>query len=102
MNLFDHADQYPLRAGYKNRTTSRDAANGIEGSGKAATLREAVLHWFQMGNVGTSDDVAHSLGESILSIRPRCTELLALGKIIKTGDRRKMDGNRPGHVLRAA
>lgn len=80
--------RYPDRAGFKAAGTSQDAANAIEGSGRAATLRAAVLRWFAT-NTGTSDECAAGLGESILSIRPRCSELLTKGRLYRTGDRRK-------------
>lgn len=38
---------------------------------------------------GTADECAASLGESILSIRPRCSELLTKGRLCRTGERRK-------------
>ena len=81
------ARRYPDRAGFKESGTSRDAANAIEGSGRAANLRIAVLGFYARQS-GTADECAEALGESILSIRPRCSELFNQGKLYKTGERR--------------
>jgi hypothetical protein len=89
---------YPDAAGYKEHTTSKDAALGIEASGKAARLRNMVLEWYRAGNTGTADECAHALGEEILSIRPRCAELHKSGFICQTGERRRADGGRSAHV----
>ncbi len=100
--LFSYTPSYPARAGFKERTTSREAAQGIEASGKAELLREAILELYRSGFTGTADDCAHRIGESILSIRPRVAELKARQVLVATGERRAMDGGRMGHVLRAA
>lgn len=72
----------------------------IESKGRADTLREAVKAFFAGGGTGTADEVAGVLGEPILAIRPRCSELRKLGLITETGERRKSDGGRPSHVWR--
>jgi predicted ArsR family transcriptional regulator len=95
-NLFT----YPLAAGAKDQTTSRDAAQAIEQSGRAMTLRERVEGYFLAGRRATADEVAHALNETILAIRPRITELFKLGKIERTGAKRRSDGGRPGHEYR--
>lgn len=95
-------DKYPLFAGFKEHTTSREAAAAIEATGRAATLRERVANFYADGITGTADDVAGWLGESPLSIRPRVTELYKLGVIERTGSRRKSSEGRPSHVYRRA
>lgn len=92
--------QYPHSAGWKENTTSRDAAEAIEATGRAPNLRRAVLTFFTLGGTGTPDEVAEALKESPLSIRPRITELYQLGKIERTGERRKSSVGRPSHVYR--
>lgn len=92
------AQRYPDRAGYKALGTSQDAANAIEGSGQASRLRSAVLAFYGRRS-GTADECAASLGESILSIRPRCSELLTAGKLYRTGERRKSSEGRAQAVL---
>lgn len=92
------AKRYPNRAGYKTEGTSQEAAAGIEASGTAARLRTAVLGFYATQS-GTPDECAAALGESILSIRPRCTELCQQGLLYRTGERRKSSEGRAQNVL---
>ena len=95
---FDFTERYPERAGYKASGTSQEAAEGIEGCGTASRLRSAVLGYYA-SHTGTPDEAAAYLGESILSIRPRCTELVQQGKLYRTGDRRRSSEGRSQNVL---
>ena len=84
---------YPNTAGSKERNgTSELAAEKIEKSGKAAALRERVLDafWINEWSIGpfTADEIADKLGESILNVRPRVSELFKQGLLEKTGIRR--------------
>ena len=92
--------QYPLFAGFKENTTSREAANAIEASGKAKTLRERVQAFFATGRTGTADEVAAYLSETVFATRPRVTELYQLDLIERTGERRKSSVGRSSHVYR--
>ena len=92
---------YPERAGYKAEGTSQDAANAVEGSGHAARLRTAVLGWYAKQD-GTADECAAGLGESILSIRPRVSELCKQGKLYRKAERRRSAGGRMQNVLALA
>lgn len=96
--MHQHAFHYPERAGFKAEGTSQEAANAIEGSGQAARLRTAVLGWYARQD-GTADECAAGLGESILSIRPRCSELLKQGRLYVTGLRRKSSSGHSQNVL---
>jgi hypothetical protein len=80
------AGRYPSAPGYKSRGTSSAAASQIAES--AARLRMDVLREFTAGE-GTADQIAKRIGRSVLSVRPRVSELSALGKIEQTGERRK-------------
>jgi hypothetical protein len=82
-------DTYPKAAGWKDNTVSKDNAILIEESGMGKTLREKVLELYQSGFVGTSTEAAQALGISLLSVRPRCTELYNLGDLQRTGVRRQ-------------
>jgi len=93
---------YPHAAGYKAVGTSSDAAAGIESTGKAQRLREAVAAIYATGVEATADEIAEALGESILAIRPRVSELHTKGKLVETGERRRSDGGRYAHVWKAA
>ena len=83
-------DYYPGTPGFKEPTTSRDAANAMKR--RADNLRDLVLAAFgQAGFCGmTADEVAAKLNMSPLAIRPRLTELgpKHLDKIELTGERR--------------
>jgi len=95
------ARRYPDRAGFKEQGTSRDAANAIEGSGRAANLRIAVLGFYARQS-GTADEAAAALGESPFSIRPRVSELTKQGRLIRTGERRKSSEGGASAVLALA
>ncbi|WP_271528894.1 hypothetical protein [Bradyrhizobium sp. CCBAU 25338] len=80
---------YPKAPGFKSRGTSSMAARRI--APHATALRDRI-HAFLKANYPasfTADEVAERLGASILSVRPRVTELLQGGLIIKTASRRK-------------
>ena len=81
--------KYPLTAGYKENSTSKEAAKKI--NSRAANLRTECLDIVKNScNYGaTQEEVAALLSESILSIRPRFTELKLLEYIIDSGNRRK-------------
>jgi predicted ArsR family transcriptional regulator len=79
-------NRYPARPGYKTGDTSAQAAQKI--APKAETLREAVFLILRKQCL-TADEVAARLGESVLSIRPRLSELAAQNLIEWTGERRK-------------
>lgn len=100
MDLFQYADTYPKRAGYKEANTSKEAAQAVEATGRAARLRDDVLAYFQAGRQATADEVAEALEESVLSIRPRVAELKAAGLIVETGVRRRSSTSRSSHVWR--
>ncbi|GJD31474.1 hypothetical protein PMNALOAF_2733 [Methylobacterium adhaesivum] len=84
---------YPLAPGAKERGGA-SAASAAMISGRAATLRARVIVALAMAGNMTADETAALLGESVLSVRPRFTELFALGEIEKTAERRP---NTSGH-----
>lgn len=65
------------------------------GSVDAQNLRERVFRALVERGSMTADECADHLGQSILSIRPRFTELSRLGIIADTGERR---ANRSGRM----
>lgn len=103
MDLFDsqgvmaasglHA-HYPHAAGYKDRDTSKEAAEKID----ASRLRKDCLRALAVLGAATADCVADYLDESVLSIRPRFTELRHMGKIIDTGERHLNQSGRRAKV----
>lgn len=85
MDLFS----YPQTAGYKRTGTSEAAARSVP----TARLRQLCLDQLQLYGPLTPDEAASNLGLSILSIRPRFSELANLGRITATEQRRS---NRSG------
>lgn len=74
---------YPTVAGFKRAGTSSEAARTID----AKTLRGKVVQELAK-SPGTADEIADRLRVDKLSIRPRCSELAALGKVEDSGLRR--------------
>lgn len=64
-----------------------------------ATIREQVFDclWFSDGL--TPDEVAARLGLSVLTVRPRCSELMRRGRIVDSGLRRVNASGRKAKVL---
>jgi predicted ArsR family transcriptional regulator len=91
LDILDYL-KYPHSPGSKRPGTSRDAATAI--APRARTLRDRALHAIKHSSGLTADECAAKLGESVLAIRPRITELSKLGHIRETERRRK---NASGH-----
>ena len=87
---------YPHQPGSKARDTSREAADFM--AGFASQLRARALAILESSNGLTADEVAGRLGLSILSIRPRITELTKLGKVRDSGQRRRNASGRSAIV----
>ncbi|MCG7346604.1 hypothetical protein [Sphingomonas sp. ACRSK] len=87
---------YPHQPGARARDTSRDAADAI--APDAGKLRARALAVVRRSNGLTADEVAGRLGLSILSIRPRLTELSRLGQVRDSGLRRRNASGRPAIV----
>ena len=91
-------DLYPHTPGAKRTGTSKLAADSMRE--RAPTLRDRVLSILKLESL-TADEVAQNLAQSILSIRPRLSELLALGKIVETSERRRNQSGKLATVWRA-
>jgi len=89
---------YPHQAGYREATTSKENAERIERSGKAATLRAKVRKFFEDGRQATADEIAAYLNESPFAVRPRLSELRARDLIEPTGERRRNPAGGTAHV----
>ena len=91
---------YPHVPSAKVNGTSEDAARSMDS--KAGTLRAKVLSYMMIyphdASGWTADEMADEMGETVLSIRPRFSELKALGKIHDTGTRRKNSSGRSAVV----
>lgn len=79
--------QYPRDPGWKAPGTSRNATKAI--TGRAKTIRARVLRFLtqQHPSSFTADQIAAGLGESILSVRPRVSELHRSELIEPTAER---------------
>ena len=101
-DLFSHrpmARPYPALPGHKGGETSLAAAESMEPS--APLLRSRCLERLKQGPA-TPDEVADALRLSVLSVRPRFTELARAGEIADTGVRRRNASGRAARVWRAA
>jgi predicted ArsR family transcriptional regulator len=80
---------YPRDPGRKALGTSRDAAEAI--TSHAKTMRDRVLAFLTQHHPRSfaADEIAAGLGESILTVRPRVSELRRSGLIEPTAERRR-------------
>lgn len=98
MTLFDYRMRYPEAPGFKTPGTSEDAAASMTQS--APRLRRMCLeHIEKAGDKGaTPDETAAALGLSVLSVRPRFTELARAAAIRPTGQTRPNASGRAAKV----
>lgn len=75
---------YPYHPGSKTGGTSAQAADAI--APRAGTLKALCLAEITK-QIGAPDEIAQRLGRSVLSIRPRITELVQMGLVRKTGQK---------------
>ncbi|MCG7348949.1 hypothetical protein [Sphingomonas sp. ACRSK] len=87
---------YPHQPGTQDQDTSQAAAEAI--APEAHLLRGRALAVVKRSNGLTADEVAGRLGLSILSIRPRLTELSRLGLVRDSGLRRRNASGRKAIV----
>jgi len=90
----DLLQRYPDGPGFKEPTTSLDAAEAA--AKRAPTLRARVLCAVREAELSgglTADECADRLGETEFSVRPRLTELKIAGLVRDSGLRRR---NRSG------
>ncbi|WLA86877.1 hypothetical protein [Bradyrhizobium elkanii] len=92
------SQHYPNTPGSKGGGASKDAAKKVVT--RAAKLRIAILELMLKGYRLTADEIAAQLRESILAIRPRVSELVTKGDLIKLKDRRKNVSGMTAHVIR--
>jgi len=92
------SQHYPNTPGSKGGGASKDAAEKVVT--RAAKLRIAILELMLKGYRLTADEIAAQLRESVLAIRPRVSELVTKGDLIKLKDRRKNVSGMTAHVIR--
>lgn len=86
--------------GYKRMETAREAAR--KAAPRMKKFQGEILMVLEKAGPMTADEVADRLGASVLSIRPRFTELLTAGKIRDTGERRANASGRRAAVWEIA
>ncbi|MEY9128316.1 MULTISPECIES: hypothetical protein [Bradyrhizobium] len=91
------SQNYPNKPGSKGGGASKDAAEQIVT--RAAMLRIAIAELMLNGYRLTADEIAKQLKESVLAIRPRVSELVRIGTLVKLSDRRKNVSGMTAHVL---
>ena len=89
--------KYPNQPGYRIDGPSKDAAPTRT---EASTLRSSVLAVIRQ-RPSTADECARLLSESILACRPRLSELVALGLIEDSGERRANESGKSATVWRS-
>lgn len=88
-------ETYPIGAGSKEPgQTSAQAAQAID----ARTLQGLVLSALREFGPMTADELATGLHQDRLNIRPRLSELYALGKVEKTPQRRPNSSGKAARV----
>ena len=99
LDLFDppQKPKYPNVPGFKARETSATAASQIAEDARALRLRCLLV---LRDRPSTADEVAGILGRSILSVRPRLSELVARGYIEDTGERRRNESGKRAIVCK--
>jgi hypothetical protein len=92
---------YPSSPGWKSRGPSRDAARNI--TGHARTVRDRVQDFLKNRYPAaySADEIADHLGESILTVRPRVSELSRSGEIEAATELRKNASGMNAHCWRA-
>jgi len=74
--------RYPAAAGGKDPLSRENAEANAR---RFSIQQQRVLELFETGFAGTADDVARRLGMSILSARPRCSQLYKAGLLEHAG-----------------
>ncbi len=90
---------YPDAPGFKVGGPSRDAA--LSEVSRASTLRDQVAGLLDKEEL-TADDCAEALNASVLSVRPRLSELVKQGRIEDAGVRRRNRSGKFATVWRLA
>jgi len=89
---------YPNDPGSKGGGASKDAAEAMKS--RCADPRARVTALMLNGHHLTADEIAKQLGETVLAIRPRVSELVKAGTLVKTADFRRNISDLSAHVLR--
>ena len=102
IDMFTRSEAYPSAPGYKVEGPSREAARKI--APRAGSLRAKVLNYYTTNYPRnfTADEIAKALNLSVLSSRPRLSELRALGWLEETAERRPNESGCMATAMRAS
>jgi hypothetical protein len=92
---------YPMTPGWKARGPSSEAARTIARHATTLRIRAYSLLRDRYPAAYSADQIAESLGETILSIRPRVSELNRSGEIEAAEGRRRNQSGMSAHCWRA-
>jgi len=95
-HITSHAGAYPFAPGFKRRGTSQAAARTTDAGG----IRAEVLNTLKIVGPLTPDECADYMRSSVLSVRPRFTELARMGRIVRTGSKRPNTSGKTANVWR--
>jgi predicted ArsR family transcriptional regulator len=91
---------YPESPGYKATATETSRKAAGETKPTVEMQRQQCLERLRHGDL-TADEVAAQLHASVLSIRPRISELNAMGRVVATEARRRNGSGKSAVVWRA-
>lgn len=93
--------KYPNSPGWKSHGASRDAAMSIKSHAKTVRDRVHGLLVDRHPSSYTADEIADALGENILTVRPRVSELYGKGLVEPADERRKNSSGMSAQCWRA-
>jgi hypothetical protein len=77
----------------------QQAEAGVPATTSPASIREQVFDCVAFSTGLTPDEIAGRLQLSILTVRPRCSELVRCGRLVNSGGRRANASGRLAKVL---
>jgi predicted ArsR family transcriptional regulator len=92
---------YPSHPGWKAAGTSQEAAHAVAGHAKTVRTRAAEYFMQNHPKAFSADDIARALNESVLTVRPRVSELHRSGVIEPAQGRVKNASGMSAHLWRA-
>ena len=91
---------YPTeRAGFKKPGTSQEAAERLKGRAKAWAQ---IAYLMAESKPMTADEISERLGWKIWYGRPRCSEMIKMGRLEESGERGLSVNGKPAAKLRLA
>lgn len=99
--MYTETAPYPVSAGSKVDGTSRQAARAVDKDPeRKLTIQTEAAIMFAYDDL-IIDDIAASLGEDINSVRPRISELVSMGILTKSSQKKLTRMGRPASIHQA-